>query len=474
LLSGGCLEPISYVAYDAALPVIIEQPNGGAYYLDITTAVNPLTVEAHSFDGGTISYQWWYCDDPARETWTKVAEDRVTVAEDGCKSTCIPYTGGVGVWRYYAEVINSNEKVKGHKTASLNSGFADVIIYDDPYKAYKADAGSKSVSFPLFGINGITSDVYDKANGGQPLAGVSASVSGAALTLSTLSGYLVPKTYYVSVRGSGGTEKSRLEIEVLPTKKTEPGSLAERFFKTYDNSSDSYSPHPSQVADLFNAVHDYLALVPDAVEIQPGDWLDLPALSVAAYGDGSGAVDIPSNTRLPSHGRLLRLIVVGKNSFRSGKGAYIETANDSTPHLVFQFQNIPAARRMEASYDAPNGYFGSEMRQYLVPVPGAAGSGNFLAGLLSAGVPESLIYAPARYVSTVSNAIVQAADKLWLPTYYELFGNTSAAYFEDAAHQARLEYYGGDTQRIKYASDNASRTWWTASPYIISNTTSPA
>jgi hypothetical protein len=95
------------------------------------------------------------------------------------------------------------------------------------------------------------------------------------------------------------------------------------------------------------------------------------------------------------HGNLLRLIVVGINSFHS-KDKYTVTANNGVPHLVFQFQNIPVSRRMNMSDSNGGGYAASEMRKYLIPVDGDtdANSGAFLTGLLDAGVPKAVMWAP--------------------------------------------------------------------------------
>lgn len=68
---------------------------------------------------------------------------------------------------------------------------------------------------------------------------------------------------------------------------------------------------------------------------------------------------------------------------------------------VFQFQNIPVGRRIEATNDGfeNTNYRDSEMRAYLVPT-GAEGSGAFLAGLTAtAGVPQDVLWGPVRHVA---------------------------------------------------------------------------
>jgi hypothetical protein len=59
------------------------------------------------------------------------------------------------------------------------------------------------------------------------------------------------------------------------------------------------------------------------------------------------------------------------------------------------------------------------------------------------------------------------ADKIWLPTEYEMFGSQSYAntQAEAASDQGRLEYYDGNDRRIKYSrTDGSARVYWEASP----------
>jgi hypothetical protein len=96
------------------------------------------------------------------------------------------------------------------------------------------------------------------------------------------------------------------------------------------------------------------------------------------------------------------------------------------------------------------------MRAYL--------TGNFLAGLEDAGVPEDVLRTPVRRVANVEDDAVEIEDHLRLPTVWEMFGiQSDSPYAETAGNQARLEYYTGAAQRIKYAGNSAG-WYWTASP----------
>jgi hypothetical protein len=185
-----------------------------------------------------------------------------------------------------------------------------------------------------------------------------------------------------------------------------------------------------------------------------------------------------------------RLIVVGINSFHSGRGTrlngdaiecaangeadgqYAVTENNDTPHVVFHFQIFPVERRMnEMKLDidtSVGGYRDSEMRRYLVPFDDAPGSGPFLAGLREAGVPESVLWAPLRYVSTRGSGDTPIQDVLWLPTEWEVFGGItgSVAAEERADNQTWLEYYADSAKRPKQRIANTYIGWWLASPYM--------
>jgi hypothetical protein len=178
-----------------------------------------------------------------------------------------------------------------------------------------------------------------------------------------------------------------------------------------------------------------------------GDWIDLPRLTVQS-GTGGGAINT-INIDLGGNGKLLRLIVVGIDSF-------VKTNGNSPAHIVFQFQNIPVTRRMNSWDD--NDYRGSEIRQYL--------TGNFLRGLIAAGVPEGTLYAPTRNIGYSSARVDSLSDWLWLPTMWELFGFTyfTNENWENKANQARLEYYQESFHRIKYNDLGKAMFWWTSSP----------
>jgi hypothetical protein len=243
--------------------------------------------------------------------------------------------------------------------------------------------------------------------------------------------------------------------------------------------------------------------------IRLGDYIDLEGgLTVDRYGvEKKFAQDAGSNPlyeedrgkfSLQYNGNplLLRLIVVGINSFRDGGGnsQYQPVAeNNGVDHVVFQFQNIPGMHIMNQGTENiasgigynTGGYAASEMRKYLVPVymeddKQVEGSGNFLTGLVNAGVPKDVLWGPTRYVSTVGyqnkeTDVTTINDLLWLPTRFEMTGESqpavneslTAMFAENGANQVQLKYYteGADpaSKRTKSKLDGSNAIYWLGS-----------
>jgi hypothetical protein len=227
------------------------------------------------------------------------------------------------------------------------------------------------------------------------------------------------------------------------------------------------------VTAAFNAIHAFLQTCtgPNRRErilsrIHTGDWLDLPRLTVQADA-GGGAVNT-ANTDMGTNGKLLRLIVVGVDSFAG-------TNANSPAHVVFQFQNVPVTHRMNPTATNKGGYAASGMRRYL--------TGNFLTGLKAAGLPGAVIYAPTRCIANggeKATAASSLADKIWLPTEREIaengqtesggspWGPYSSRAYETPVNQARLEHYGANAGRQKRGANNSAAWFWLASPYSAS------
>ncbi|GHU42845.1 hypothetical protein FACS1894190_12650 [Spirochaetia bacterium] len=230
------------------------------------------------------------------------------------------------------------------------------------------------------------------------------------------------------------------------------------------------------VTDTFNAIHNYLALGPEVKErtngspgmpeglptkiggIALGDYIDLVSLYVDTFV-AIEPVNFGSNPPA-GDGRLLRLIVVGINSFNQGLGTYYDgNGNGYDPHIVFQFQNSPVRGSMTAGAANQPDYKESGMREYLT-----GNSNKFRVALINAGVPQARMWAPGRIVGNKAGGADELVDLVWLPTEMEMFGNrTYSPGSETEWNQARLAYYLGNNTRKKLDGTVSFINYWTAS-----------
>jgi hypothetical protein len=206
------------------------------------------------------------------------------------------------------------------------------------------------------------------------------------------------------------------------------------------------------VADTFTSLHNLIS-APQGTDnfatiIRLGDYNDLPSLTI-------GSEPVINDVDLSPHGRLLRLMVVGINSFNG-------INSNNTPHVVFQFQNTPVEHNMNNTDTNTGGYKASAMQGYIM--------GGFLTGLKAAtGLTGEMLWGPTRKVSKGGSPEVgtdDITDTLWLPTEWEMLGERkkSSETYEPSEGQARLEYYDNATKRKKYNSANDNSVYWLASP----------
>ncbi|GHU96699.1 hypothetical protein FACS189483_00410 [Spirochaetia bacterium] len=228
------------------------------------------------------------------------------------------------------------------------------------------------------------------------------------------------------------------------------------------------------VKDAFTSLHQLISAGDDFTAIiRLGDYIDLPELTIDTTRITDQAITVSGADK----GRLLRLIVVGINSFTcdsSDAGSVTANNPDAPNHVVFQFQNIPVMYEMNSIPTNDGGYKLSDMRSYI--------TGAFLTGLKTAtGLTDStdnpsdpMLWTPTRKVSHGgvggSGPDDITTDTLWLPTEWEMFGDriNSSQNYEVDEGQARLEYYAagsdGDTSRTKYDNENNPHWYWLASP----------
>jgi hypothetical protein len=208
------------------------------------------------------------------------------------------------------------------------------------------------------------------------------------------------------------------------------------------------------VAATFNAVAAYLRTTPKQAgsgatmsvgAIKIGDYVTLPSLSVAVYGTQGSPITGLTNQKVK---------VVGINPYTN------KNLNTAGAHLVFQFENIVTTRRIHSNANVS--YSETELRRYLTPVGGVTGSGNFYTGLVNAGVPADVFWAPMRVIGAKNGGSTESLqDKVFLPTFYEVFGSNMGG--EESGNQGRLSAYHDENSRKK--SGAGIDWWWLASPF---------
>ncbi|GHU38503.1 hypothetical protein FACS1894190_00150 [Spirochaetia bacterium] len=221
----------------------------------------------------------------------------------------------------------------------------------------------------------------------------------------------------------------------------------------------------SKASEAFISLHNMISKpykISDNVNnvIALGDYIDIDEFTVAGVTVNDMALGAGNPGDSTYHGRLLRLIVVGINSF-SG-------TNPGAPdHLVLQFQNVPFTHNINASASTAGGYDSSDMRKYL--------NNDFITGLKSAiGLNYDMLFSPLRKVSNGGSDATGTdgiEDAVWLPTQWEMFGfRVNSTAFEDATNQVQFDYYKDNGRRKKFNYKDIASDYWTASPDAGSTT----
>jgi hypothetical protein len=202
-----------------------------------------------------------------------------------------------------------------------------------------------------------------------------------------------------------------------------------------------------------------------------GDYFGLKSLTIAAGHDTGGAFSKSTNEEISGHGRWLDMVIVSKNGLKNKNG-------NTADHVIIQPRNVlstmtsnsAGGHYLESTNTNQNGYLGCKGRQFII--------NEVLTGLQNAGIPfnTDVILSLTRKVANKGSdatGLDTIADKLWLPTEWEIFGANTYSWSsgnaaEIESNQGRLEFYQSANDRIKYALIGGSVTavyWWEASPY---------
>jgi hypothetical protein len=212
----------------------------------------------------------------------------------------------------------------------------------------------------------------------------------------------------------------------------------------------------AEVTQVFTKIHNTIA-AGNVANFVLGDYVRLSSLNVAGATHNSvtfTGANVTSDEAFYS-GTRLELVLVAKDP-------YIGKNGNTQHHMVFQFKNLPLSsvhNSMNSTDTTTGGYRDCAMRQWII--------NQWKTALVSAGVPESVLFAPNRMVSTGTSTTAVLQDKVYLPTEWEMFGSRSyAATAENDSSQSHLPYYDGSTKRLKYYNNSGdSYYYWEASVY---------
>jgi hypothetical protein len=212
----------------------------------------------------------------------------------------------------------------------------------------------------------------------------------------------------------------------------------------------------ANINEICYALHDYLQ-IGDLINFHAGDFLDLLFLTVASATktDTTGAnvsftgATITSNATFSSYGKQLRLVLVETDPYISKNG-------NTAHHLAFQFDNLPLGEvwnRMNNTNTTTGGYRDCAARKWV--------KSEWRTALINAGIPEELLFAPKRKVSTRTSSAEILQDDVFLPTEWEMFGSkTYAIDAENDGTQVHFSYYNSNERRVKAYNTNGSTNWY--------------
>gem|GEM_PF-723916 len=291
---------------DAHIPDITTQPAGGRVAIGAPGDKHTLTVSASVRDGGTLTYQWYMRFISGSITgWMPI--------DDATDSTYDVRSDSLAIYNFYVEVINTNNRVKGSKKASISSdsitlSITSIVNAQKPH-IINDPAGVTTVTikedgtYPLSVTASVQSGTLSyqwfraqnaQGEGGVPVNGDTNSVFNAPIDSLGTFYYYVVVTNTIPENNDGGTKTASITSETAAL----------------------------IVNDKRNALNPVINTYPGDTTVMAGSSLTLTVSASAADGDGvlsytwyrtesrtsSGGVEVGS-------GRSFTVPTTAKNTF---------------------------------------------------------------------------------------------------------------------------------------------------------------
>jgi hypothetical protein len=424
-------------AYGTALVTVNENGEGGAPVTDKGVTISPATAQVirgatRSFTANTAVI--WSVDEPHHAGTTITAQGELSVSGNEDDGTLVV------------------RAVSQARNGDYGTALVTVMPVSDFTAQTNNNTANDEATLGLVGT-GVSSSATGVATAvisGGRIAVTSVSPGTAVITVSATN--YTNATIPVAVAANGGITIGTITKGSLNSASAgSPNFTAGEGGASLKTKFGITTTGKAGVEDTFKAVSAFIRsgqFTSGQTKIHLGDWIDLEnGLAV------SGSFSIGAGT-----GGARHLIVVGVNSFNRVSGA---ASNDNHyPHVVFQFKDIPVNSSMNSWDTNTGGYPATAMRTYL--------TGAFFTGLTNAGVPDEVVWASTRTVSTQYNGMGTATitDKLWLPTRREVFGDGGGGQSpssETEGNQARLEYYKDDYAKCIKNYEGTPDFYWLAS-----------
>jgi len=133
------------IAVDAEAPTFgTDLPATMTYSKNTTSPL--LEVDARANDGGTVSYQWYQCDENG--------DNGVMVGQPG--DSYLPETDTTGNYYYYVVATNTNDAATGITTATTQSSICQVVVSN-----FEVIPAVITTNAPNVQLQGDTNDILD-------------------------------------------------------------------------------------------------------------------------------------------------------------------------------------------------------------------------------------------------------------------------------------------------------------------------
>lgn len=158
-------------------------------------------------------------------------------------------------------------------------------------------------------------------------------------------------------------------------------------------------------------------------------------------------------------GKLQELLQVGDEldiTLKTGEALTAQAAGTTENGLRFVLKDcMKDMRSMNKRMTNKGGWRDSEMRLWL---------NETIIHMLPDELQE--IIAPRRIVQTVDGEALESEDKLWLPSFTEMFGKENAEGWAPAdTDETQLELFATERSRVKEVPGNGTWWYWLRSPY---------